>query len=117
MAQAHHPANRTLASILFDYGLRCRAVPSEAQPNGMHRTALLTKQNLADLFGVSRVAVLGWVKAGKITPARHDEENGWPLFDLDDVLAIARNAIREGLAPALLANPLPGPAPTKIPPR
>jgi hypothetical protein len=111
-----HPAHTTLASLLYHYGLRCRDVIPDT-PGGMYQTPLLTKQNLADLLGVSRVSVLGWVQTGKLVPLKDDPETGWPLFNLDDILAIARNAIREGLAPALLTNPLPGPAPTKVAPR
>lgn len=112
-----HPAHRTLAALLYEFGLQCRCMPSEKNPGGFHRAPLLTKQQLGDMLGVSRVTVLGWVHAGKLKPSAVDDEHGWPLFDLNDVLAIARNAIRAGLASSLVDNPLPGPAPSKLPPR
>lgn len=111
-----HSAHTTLASLLYCYGLRRRGV-IPCTPGEMYRTPLLTKQNIADLLGVSRVSVIGWVRTGKLVPVEYAQRTGWPLFSLDDVLAIARNAIREGLAPVLLSNPLPGPAPQKATPR
>lgn len=103
-----------MPATLFAFGRRCLSLPTRS---GFHETPLLTKQDVADLLGVSRVTVLGWVQTKKLVPTTQDRATGVPLFDLTEILVIARNAIRAGLAADLMADRMPGPAASTLAPR
>lgn len=91
-----------LPTVLFNYGLQ-RIGRAQPATKGTDAGPFVTPQELADMLGVNRTAVLAWVHCGKIFPASKDPDTGRALFRLSDIFVIARNAIRDGLSNHLLA--------------
>lgn len=104
---ARGPAGRSkLPKALYEHALRCIGLPPTVP--GFSSAPLLTQQNLADLLGVGRTTVINWILAGKLTPVLVEQYPPRKLFSLEQILVIARNAIRERRAPALLVKGMPG---------